>query len=207
MVQSAARSILNRKIPGSTPGGPATTTKRGEEIRRLLNEKLSYSEIVAITGVSKGAISYHAGKVGLSCGTLKRFNWDEIQKHYDAGNSKAACLEKFGCSKGGWDQAIKNGRLQSHHKEKLRATAVALFMERSPASPGYLKRYAIRLGIVKEICFSCGLTNNWNGKPLVLWLDHINGKGDDWTTSNLRMVCPNCDSQSPTFAGRNMKRS
>jgi hypothetical protein len=40
-----------------------------------------------------------------------------------------------------------------------------------------------------------------------LVLDHINGvNDDDYTPSNLRLLCPNCNSQTPTFCGRNMKR-
>ena len=45
----------------------------------------------------------------------------------------------------------------------------------------------------------------WNGKPLVLILDHINGNAEDNRYENLRFVCPNCNSQLPTFTGRNKK--
>jgi hypothetical protein len=43
----------------------------------------------------------------------------------------------------------------------------------------------------------------WLGKPLVLILDHINGKHNDHRLVNLRLLCPNCNSQQPTFAGKN----
>jgi len=46
----------------------------------------------------------------------------------------------------------------------------------------------------------------WRGKPLVLVLDRINGVNDDYKTQNLRLLCPNCNSQTPTFCGRNMKK-
>mgnify|MGYP006054887599 CR=1 FL=1 len=51
-------------------------------------------------------------------------------------------------------------------------------------------------------CSICGLTD-WQGKPLCLILDHIDGVSNNWATTNIRLVCPNCDSQLPTFKGRN----
>ena len=54
-----------------------------------------------------------------------------------------------------------------------------------------------------EKCSICGQLPLWNDKPLVLILDHINGIANDWSISNFRLVCPNCDTQLPTFKGRN----
>jgi hypothetical protein len=41
------------------------------------------------------------------------------------------------------------------------------------------------------------------GRPLVLVLDHIDGNSENNRRDNLRLVCPNCDSQLPTFKMRN----
>jgi hypothetical protein len=46
----------------------------------------------------------------------------------------------------------------------------------------------------------------WNGKPLTLTLDHRNGNPYENSPSNLRYLCPNCDSQLPTKGGRNKGR-
>ncbi len=43
----------------------------------------------------------------------------------------------------------------------------------------------------------------WCGQPLNLVLDHINGVNSDNRVENLRFLCPNCNSQQSTFAGRN----
>ena len=40
---------------------------------------------------------------------------------------------------------------------------------------------------------------------LVLELDHINGVGDDHRLENLRLLCPNCHSQTETYCGRNIR--
>ena len=55
---------------------------------------------------------------------------------------------------------------------------------------------------VEYKCSRCGLTE-WLGKPIVLWLDHIDGNASNNIRSNFRFVCPNCDSQSVTFGSKN----
>jgi len=51
-------------------------------------------------------------------------------------------------------------------------------------------------------CEDCGITN-WEGKKLKFQLDHINGNRFDNRKENLRFLCPNCHSQTPTFQGKN----
>src|SRR6266581_2377273 len=46
----------------------------------------------------------------------------------------------------------------------------------------------------------------WNGEILSPILDHINGNRNDNSPQNLRYLCPNCDSQLETRAGRNRGR-
>ena len=60
----------------------------------------------------------------------------------------------------------------------------------------------------KEIpyeCAICHLPPIWQGKPLVLTMDHIDGNTDNNEFTNLRWVCPNCDRQLPTYGSRNRK--
>lgn len=52
-------------------------------------------------------------------------------------------------------------------------------------------------------CSICNRDPIWEEKPLRLVVDHINGNAEDWSISNLRLICPNCDSQTSTFKGRN----
>lgn len=51
------------------------------------------------------------------------------------------------------------------------------------------------------------MANVWNGKPLMLQLDHIDGNHQNHVISNLRFICPNCHSQTETFSGKNKMAS
>lgn len=52
-------------------------------------------------------------------------------------------------------------------------------------------------------CAVCGIKNSWNGLTLALIIDHIDGDSTNNHHDNLRLVCPNCDSQLPTYKARN----
>jgi hypothetical protein len=55
-------------------------------------------------------------------------------------------------------------------------------------------------------CAHCGIAD-WCGRPLVLHLDHVNGINNDNRLTNLRLLCPNCHSQTPTYCRRPPKPS
>lgn len=65
-----------------------------------------------------------------------------------------------------------------------------------------LKKRLIEANLIKYECYICGISE-WNNQPLSLQLDHINGNNKDNRIENLRLLCPNCHSQTDTFAGRN----
>jgi hypothetical protein len=70
-----------------------------------------------------------------------------------------------------------------------------------------LKKYMTTLGVFPNFCAICGQPPEWNGIPLILQVDHANGDPTDNRVENLRLLCPNCHSQTDTFAGRNNGRS
>lgn len=61
-----------------------------------------------------------------------------------------------------------------------------------------LKNRVLEANLLEYKCAICGITH-WNNKPLVLQLDHINGDNRDNRIENLRLLCPNCHSQTETF--------
>ncbi len=67
-----------------------------------------------------------------------------------------------------------------------------------------LKKRVLREGLLGDKCSVCGI-KEWNGKPIVLQLDHINGDNRDNRLENLRLLCPNCHSQTETFCRKKKK--
>ena len=67
-----------------------------------------------------------------------------------------------------------------------------------------LKKYISKLKGYK--CEICNISE-WNKIELSLHLDHIDGNSDNNFPQNLRLLCPNCHSQTETYCSRNRKNS
>ncbi len=52
-------------------------------------------------------------------------------------------------------------------------------------------------------CAICGMRDSWNGVSLALIMDHVDGDATNNSRVNLRLICPNCDSQLPTYKAKN----
>ena len=65
-----------------------------------------------------------------------------------------------------------------------------------------LRNRLIAEGIKTNACEICNITE-WNGSEISMQLDHIDGDSHNHLLSNLRMVCPNCHSQTETYCGKN----
>ena len=95
-------------------------------------------------------------------------------------------------------------RANAQHKKKLVRDSV--FCRNSQVTGSTLRRY-FRKEPIPYICEVCPVTNSWNGKPLTLHVDHNNGVSNDNRIKNLRWLCPNCHSQTETYAGKKQKKS
>jgi len=80
-----------------------------------------------------------------------------------------------------------------------------VLVEHCNTNTSRLKRRLVAEGLLDNRCSLCGQGTTWNGSSLIMILDHSNGINDDFRLPNLRLLCPNCNSQQPTFAGRNIR--
>lgn len=88
---------------------------------------------------------------------------------------------------------------QAHLKQDL---STILVEESTYTSTYKLKGRLIKSGLLEEKCQRCEILH-WEGEKLALHLDHIDGCNTNNTIENLRLLCPNCHSLTPTYCGKN----
>ena len=147
------------------------------------------------------------------------YSENEFNNIIQSSNSFSDCCKKIGLSING-----SNGRNQIKKRcEELNISYQHLYNKNNTVTPSnikysldeilvenstYTNRYRLKIRLIKENkmnyrCAICGNNGEWNGKPLSLQLDHINGVNNDNRIENLRFLCPNCHSQTETFSGKN----
>ena len=101
-------------------------------------------------------------------------------------------------------QAIRRGQVRP------RLSAAEILVKRtdplSRTKPDLLRRALAEVGVIYA-CAVCGVGNDWCGRRLVLHVDHIDGDASNNLRENLRLLCPNCHSQTPTFCRKVSSRS
>lgn len=137
----------------------------------------------------------------------------EIKSRYIAKFCNSSCSAKY-------NNPLRNLEKEDRSIECLNCGKVKYTVNRVYCSRECLRDYTkkrIKEGICKdpvtikkylceergENCEECGLSNEWNGKKLTLQMDHIDGNADNNNLENLRIVCPNCHTQTPTYGSKN----
>jgi hypothetical protein len=180
--------------------------KTREAVARLRAEGRSQVEIARELGISKPTVCFHMRMLGVppSVDFARRYDWDAIREYYDAGHSMTECRKHFGFSRNAWWDAIRRGAVVPRPR--------LLPLEKVLVEGGVRNRYHVKqrllaAGVKTERCENCGLTQ-WRDLPLAFELHHLNGDGLDNRIENLRLLCPNCHSQTDTWGGKNKgKRS
>jgi hypothetical protein len=99
----------------------------------------------------------------------------------------------------GWNRGDKSGILKKYRKKY---SMEEILVENSNYQSFKLKNRLYQEGYKDKKCECCGIAE-WLDKPLSLELDHINGNKRDNRLENLRILCPNCHSQTDTWRGKN----
>jgi biotin operon repressor len=173
-------------------------------VRALLDSGLSGAEIARELGISKSTVSYHKRRLGHSIDTRcnRRYDWDAVQRFYDAGHSITECQTRFGFARKTFMDAAARGAVMTRPQG---APLVTYLVTGRRTNRTHLKVRLLAEGLKQNRCELCGITD-WRGEPLAMALHHVNGDGLDNRIENLVMLCPNCHSQTENFAGRGRRR-
>lgn len=130
---------------------------------------------------------------------MSRYDWIVVQAYYDAGHTRQECMDHFGFSANAWTNAKRRSALRTrNYRLALSQYLIAVKSRKS------VKQRLLEEGVLQQRCYECGISH-WLGEKLALHLDHINGQRFDHRIDNLRMLCPNCHSQTNTFGWRNTR--
>lgn len=91
-----------------------------------------------------------------------------------------------------------------NHTTRKRSLQDILVKESTYTTTSDLKRRLLAEGLFERVCSACGLTE-WQGQPIPLEIDHINGARRDNRLENLRLLCPNCHALTMTYRGKNKR--
>ena len=144
---------------------------------------------------------------------LSKCSSEQLVEYVNSSTCYKQVLEKLGyqaCS--GAIQQLLRERLRTENISTDHFTAptgnriTKRTFENTTVSQKVLKEKYIKGNYSEYICSICRQEPIWQGKPLTLILDHINGINNDDRVENLRWVCPNCNYQLDTTNGKNIKR-
>lgn len=129
------------------------------------------------------------------CETLRKINSSSGKKSHADGNRKSSKLVYQDLP-----DDTKNRMAWSRGKTVL--TAEEVFVDNKEWGSELLRKYIHFYKLKEYCCEKCKLTE-WQGEHLTLELDHVDGRRVNNKLDNLRWLCPNCHSQTPTFRGYN----
>jgi hypothetical protein len=147
-----------------------------EKLIAAVKNNKSVAGVLKDLGICTYGSNYRAFKVNVS-----RLNFDI--SHFTGQGHLHGKRHNWGNGRPLTDLLVENSDCKSYHSLKLRL---------------------IKNNLLSNRCYICQI-NEWNNAPLKLQLDHINGNNTDNRIENLRLICPNCHSQTSTFAGKNIK--
>lgn len=149
-----------------------------EVIQKLLNESSSFVEVLTKLGMDAYSGNHRTLNQRIKEEKLKVEELKERRKE-------------------------KNKKLMDSIKNKKTIPLSNIMIENSTYGTNHLKRRILKENILEYICEKCKNKGSWMDERLILQLEHKNGKSKDHRLENLCFLCPNCHSQTETYAGKN----
>ena len=144
-----------------------------EQLEELCKESISYKQVL-----EKAGRKYAGGNQSNLKKKIKEFNIDV--SHFKG-------------------QAQKKGLTVNDHPSIKGKTDEEIFVKNSDAYRQSLRKRVLAHNLIEYKCVFCGNIGKWLNQELTLELDHIDGDTTNNQLSNLRWLCPNCHSLTPTW--------
>jgi hypothetical protein len=171
-----------------------------EELESLiLKDKLPYTKIAKLYGVSDTYIKKISKKLGIVLEKRKIFPEGFIPANKKTNycincNQECNVHSKKYCSNKCQQEFLIN---KKYNEYLLNPNPYC----NPTSSMKWIKKHILVEQNFK--CNICSISNTWNGKPMNLILDHIDGNAANNLRFNLRLICHNCDSQLDTYKSKN----
>lgn len=135
-------------------------------------------------------------------------SWSDVARYFslkDSGGGSRAHLQGLAVK---WEISTSHFTGQSWNRgtvSSAKVPAMQVLMLGTTVRPtAQLRRALLEIGRLHQ-CEECGIGPVWNGKRLVLHIDHRSGNRLDNQPPNLRFLCPNCHSQTDNFGIANSR--
>lgn len=151
-----------------------------EKLEKAVKSSVSVAQVLKHLGINlSGGMQSHIKKM------LILYQIDT--SHFLGMRTNSGPNHKGGTEKLCWQEILVYNRLNGAKEKSYR-----------------LKRAMIESGIEYRCNMQgCNVIDTWNGKAIVLHIDHINGDWLDNRRENIRFLCANCHTQTETYGGRN----
>lgn len=170
----------------------------------ILEEHKTYEEIGRLYSCTGANIKKVAIRLGINLPQKRRVSKTE---NFNRDTGKIGICKNCGIEYivyQGCNGKYCSNKCQQEYQHKLRYDLI-LNGDESIMRANYSPR-AFYKDILKEQgnkCDICKCYPEHNGKELVFIIDHIDGHASNNKRSNLRCICPNCDSQLDTYKSKN----